>query len=263
MNGTLQAGAGQNARRATSISVIGCEPGFWSLGEGGPKNELVNDEMAITESVARELEAKVGDNVLLRIPAVNALPADSPLGAKQAEKTTRSRRLRIAAILPPVGLARFGLMPSQQLPRNVFLPLTTLQALLEQPRKINAILVAGVREQASGVPFQGILKRAFQPTLEDLGLRAEEIHSPSTPELISSDQLVLPDSVVRAAEKAFSKEKLQPVVTYLANTIVAGEPGSERKIPYSTIAGVDSMPGIGPLLDDEGKPISSRMMRLS
>ena len=38
LNGTLQSGSGTNARRATGISIIGCEPEFWALGEGGPAN---------------------------------------------------------------------------------------------------------------------------------------------------------------------------------------------------------------------------------
>ena len=48
---------------------------------------------------------------------------------------------------------------------------------------------------------------------------------------------------------------LQPVVTYLANTISAGSGDSQRKIPYSTITGVDSTAALGPLLDEAGQPI--------
>ena len=47
LNGTLQSGSGVMARCATGISVIGCEPGFWSLGEGGPEKPLVEDEAAV------------------------------------------------------------------------------------------------------------------------------------------------------------------------------------------------------------------------
>ena len=78
---------------------------------------------------------------------------------------------------------------------------------------------------------------------------------------ISGDQLVLPDEVVRAAEKVYSRGGVQPVVTYLANTISVGEGAEQRKIPYSTITGVDSLPGIGPLLDEAGSRSSWRTMR--
>ena len=56
--------------------------------------------------------------------------------------------------------------------------------------------------------------------------------------------------------RAFRRRRLQPVVTYLANTIAVGEGDAQRKIPYSTITGVDSTPQLGPLLDDTGQPIT-------
>ena len=43
-----------------AISVIGCEPEFWSLGEGGPAKPLAEDEVALTEPLARELGCGVG-----------------------------------------------------------------------------------------------------------------------------------------------------------------------------------------------------------
>jgi putative ABC transport system permease protein len=255
LNGTLQSGDGRNARRATSVSVIGYVPNFWSFGKGGPERPLAEGEVAITQSLGAELEVKAGDNVLLRIPAAGGLPADSPLGAKQSDKTTRSQRLKVVAVLPPVGLARFGLLPSQQLPRNIFLPLDAVQRMLGKPGKANAIFVAGRQESGLSDRDQKILHDAFEPRLDDFGVRVATMDSPTKAELISSAELVLPDAVVQAAEKSFSDGKLQPVVTYLANTIVAGDSGHQRKIPYSIITGIDSLPGIGPLLDADGKPI--------
>ena len=45
------------------------------------------------------------------------------------------------------------------------------------------------------------------------------------------------------------------MVTYLANTLSVGEGDCAKKIPYSTITGVDSIAGLGPLLDEAGQPI--------
>ena len=79
---------------------------------------------------------------------------------------------------------------------------------------------------------------------------------------LSSEQLVLPDAVVDAAEKAFPGGAAQPVVTYLANSLVIGSGDAEKRIPYSTITGVDSVAGVGPLLDAAGEADScSRTMR--
>lgn len=250
--GTLQSGSGESLRVATHVSVVGCRPAFWDLGQGGPSEELADGEVALTESLARELDIGVGDTILLRIPVAGAIPADSALGKKDAEETSVGRRLRVAAVLPPEGLARFALQPSQRLPRNLFLPLTTLQDILQKPGRANAILVAGPSiERAPGEEASLALQAALRPQLEDYGMGVERLSSPTDCYQISSDQLVLPDAVVEAARRAFDGVELQPVVTYLANTLVVGE----RKIPYSTITGVDSTADLGPLLGESGEPI--------
>ena len=145
---------------------------------------------------------------------------------------------------PLTGLARFGLNPSQHTPANAFVTIAALQDLLDQPGKANAILVAsGDAEQASGDEAQQALQHALRPQLEDFGVRVEQISTPTEYVQIVSDQLVLPDEVVKAAERAFRDDQLQPVVTYLANTLSVGEGAAQKKIPYSTITGVDSIPG--------------------
>lgn len=242
MPGTLEAGSGHDARRATKVSIVGVEDGFWKLGEGGPENSLAAESAAITEPLARELDVKRGDSILLRISTADAIPADSPLGEKT--ETSIGRRVRVAEVLPSVGLARFALQPSQQLPRNVFVPLGTLQRVLDRAGRANAILVAGNIDTAK-----------LKPELTDYGLRIEAVDSPVKYVEVSADQLVLPDAVIAAAAKAFPGNELQPVVTYLANSLVVGGGDMERRIPYSTITGVDALAGIGPLLDDSGKPI--------
>ncbi len=242
MPGTLEAGSGADARRATRVSIVGVRHEFWKLGEGGPAEPIAVGSVAITEPLARELGVKAGDTILLRIPAAGAIPSDSPLGEKN--DTSRGRRLKISEVLPAAGIARFALQPSQQLPRNLFVPLATLQAMLEKPGRVNAILVAGAANES-----------AFKPQLADYGLRVEAIESPAKYVSISSEQLVLPVSVVAAAKKTFRGGEMQPVVTYLANSLVVGSGTEERRIPYSTITGVDSVAGIGPLLDAEGIPV--------
>ncbi len=254
VTGSAQTGNGDDVRRATSVSIVGTQPQFWSLGSGGPQKPLTDNDVAITDSLARELRADVGDQILLRIPKAGAIPADSPLGEKS--DTSLSRQLRVAAILPTEGLARFGLNPSQHTPANAFVTIAALQDLLDQPGKANAILVAsGDAEQASGDEAQQALQRALRPQLEDFGVRVEQVSTPTEYLQIVSDQLVLPDEVVKAAQRAFRDSQLQPVVTYLANTLSIGEGAAQKKIPYSTITGVDSISGLGPLLDEARNPI--------
>lgn len=240
--GTLECGSGGDIRRATNVSIVGVRDSFWKLGENGPAEPIGAGDVAITEPLARELGVEAGDTILIRIAAIEAIPADSPLGEKN--DTSRGRRLRVSEVLSAQGLARFALQPSQQLPRNAFVQPATLENMLEQPERANSILVTSLVNDAE-----------FRPQLTDYGLRVDSIEAPARYVAISSDQLVLPEAVVAAIEKAYPDAAVQPVVTYLANSIVIGEGDAARKIPYSTISGVDSVAGLGPLLNETGEPI--------
>jgi ABC-type antimicrobial peptide transport system permease subunit len=253
-SGSAQSGRGDDARRATGISIIGTRPGFWKFGGGGPEKPMGADEVVLTDALARELNVGPGDHVLLRIPKASAIPSDSPLGEKS--DTSQSRQLRVAAVLAADGLARFALIPTQHSPANAFVALDTLQDLLDQPGKANTILVASSdANRASGEVAQQALQQALRPKAEDYGLRIEHVSTPTEYVQIASDQLVLPDAAIRATERAFASDELQPAVTYLANTLTKGDGGTLRKIPYSTITAVNSLAGVGPLLDESGKPI--------
>ncbi len=254
LNGSLQAGSGKDARRATNISVLGITSSFWSLGEGGPAMGLDADQVAITEPIARELGVHEDDEILLRVPIATAIPADSTLGKKN--DTSLSRVMKVGAVLPVSGLARFGLAPTQQLPRNVFVPLATIQKLLKQPKMANAVLITlNTVDKATEWKRSVALANSFRPQLEDFGVTVSTDPSPTGAFVVSADQLVLPEAVVKAVDQYMPAPYSQPVVTYLANTISAGEGPSKRTIPYSTITGVDSTDRLGPLRDDKGKAI--------
>jgi putative ABC transport system permease protein len=233
-------------RRAAQLQVLGVTDEFWKLAEAPIKPPVERgNQVALTAEVAAELGVAVGDAVLLRIPLVESIPADSTLGEK--EETAATRRLTVAAILDAddqATLARFSLRPSQVAPRNAFVPLATMQNLLDLPDQVNALAIAG-----SGVSFDDL-----RPTLSDFGVSVKEISlgggSPRYVQ-IAADRLVLSPALVEAANKLYGKRGLQPVVTYLANRMSAGE----HRIPYSTVAGVDSTAALGPVVNDQGKPI--------
>lgn len=243
--GSLTATDGESSRNATQLSILGHTEAFWQFSSGDspaplPANPLTGNQVAISRSIAAELDVEVGDEVLLRVPLVDSMPADSVLGEKA--DTTTSRRLEVVDVLPDEGLARFSLRPSQQPPRNVFVPLATLQKLLDLPGKANAIAFDEY-------------KFSLQPKLVDYNVAVSKVPGDSPTERsylrITAERLVLPDALSSASRSAFPNADIQPAVTYLANTLRLGE----RQIPYSTVTGVDSLPGIGPLLDEQGKPI--------
>ena len=85
--------------------------------------------------------------------------------------------MEVAEVLPSTGIARFALQPSQQLPRNVFVRLATLEDMLDRPQQVNASLVAGEVDEAK-----------FKPTLADYGLRIDAVESPTKYVEVSADQ---------------------------------------------------------------------------
>ncbi|HYO26378.1 MAG TPA: hypothetical protein VEQ85_15665, partial [Lacipirellulaceae bacterium] len=257
----------RQTRRATGLSVVGVTPEFWTLagpaGAGPPaaassaSAQLKGNEVALTADVARELGAAQGDFIVLRVPSAGSAPADSSLGEK--EDATASRRLRVAHVLDDAqrgAMARFALRPSQQAPRNAFVPLEMLAELLEIEGRANAILLAGDSVEQALPPAAGeALQRALKPTMADYGVTVEEVRiggGDAGYVRIAADRLVAPPHLVEVAQRLFGGLNLQPAVTYLANTIVAGD----RKIPYSTVVGVDSTRILGPVVDDAGDPIA-------
>lgn len=221
------------SRNATQLTIFGHTNQFWQFEEGPSPAPLKRNQVALSRSIAAELNVELGDEVLLRVPLLDNMPADSVLGEKL--DTTTSRRLEIVHVLSDEGLARFSLRPSQQPPRNVFVPLATLQDLLDLEGKANVIALD-----------ESAIK--LHPNLEDYGLTVSEEEGYLR---LTADRLVLPPAVKEAFTAKFPEAEVQPAVTYLANTIKLGE----KQIPYSTVTGIDSLAEVGPLLDENKQPI--------
>ena len=200
--------------------MIGCRPEFWSLGEGGPAKPLADDEVALTESVARELGVEAGDSILLRIPT---RPRFRPT-ARSAKKTDTSQAgtLKVAAVLPAEGLARFGLTPSSAVAAKCVRAARDAAGFAETARqgeRDSSWRRAKQRKRPATMRSSALQTSACSRRLRTTACVLEHLASPTNCFQISADQLVLPDEVVQAAEQAFPKKQLQPVVTYLANTI--------------------------------------------
>jgi putative ABC transport system permease protein len=248
--GSMSASSGDRTEQATQLTILGVTDEFWKLGEDQAV-ELAGDEAILTQAIADELHARVGDEVLMRVAVPSNIPADSTLGEKA--DSTAVRRLSVKAIVNE-GIARFGLQPSQLEPRNVFVPLATLQRLLDVPDKANVVAV-GDADAA-----MRLVEPRLRPALADFGLRVEEFASGEVRYVqLSAERLVLPEYVVGLAEHFVSGPRgqaprlaPQAAVTYLANTINLGE----KKVAYSTVTGIDSTAELGPLRDDDGRPVA-------
>ena len=122
----------------------------------------------------------------------------------------------------------------------MYVPLARLQRDLNQPGKVNTILVGRASRTA---PLERLLKQRY--TLADVGLRLRNLEKPGCLSL-ESDSALIGDAVAAAALSAAQSLGLraQPVLTYLVNGIrVRG-----REVPYSLVTALDS--GLAPARED-------------
>ncbi|MGA2067382.1 MAG: ABC transporter permease [Thermoguttaceae bacterium] len=252
LRASLERAESDPPRRANQVQVVGCNERFWGLWglppeAGTPERAMSRGGIVLNKPVARQLGVAAGDTVLLRLPRPGAIPAESALGRKQ--QTVRSLRLAISAVVPVEGPGRFGLEPSQRLPRNAYVSLADLQDALGEPGRVNAILVS---EENPFLPPRETLGAApWRPQLADYGIQVQE--APGGYLNITSDRMILRPAAEKAVLDALAGMKVQPVLTYLANTIAC----RNRQIPYSTITAIDFADGppLGPFLSTNGKPV--------
>jgi putative ABC transport system permease protein len=244
LQATLAHGREKERHSAGQVTVIGCDDRFWDFDPAGPHPRMDAGEIVLNEPLAEKLSARVGDNVIVRLPQPGDIPAESALGRKT--ETVRSLpALKVSAIVPAAGLGRFGLRPTQQLPYNAYVALATLQKGLDQPGRVNAIFARDAGNDHASV--------SFQPSLADYGLSL--VKSPRDYFNLTTDRMLLEEPIEQAAEKVFTPLDGQPTFTYLANYILAGS--GKGKIPYSTVTALDlrMKPPLGPFLTPEGQTI--------
>ncbi|MCE9603899.1 MAG: ABC transporter permease [Planctomycetia bacterium] len=226
---------------------------------------LADDVVYVNQTLADELNVKVGDEVILRLPAAREVPTESPLGRKN-ENVANSSRLKIGALPPPaLPLADLTLRPNQQTPKNLFVSIKVLQKTVGKPQYANAIFATAAPAAAPGatpgaaldqriLAQQNVtLNAAFHPQLADYGL-AWKLAKPGYFSL-TSDRMLFDPALEKAVLETYKEFQPQQVFTYLANTIAAGS----KQIPYSTIAALDmrDTPTLGPFRTQDGTPIES------
>lgn len=248
--------------RATRVNLNGIDENFFALFPNEATDSLSSylrrrsgqtfSSVIINAALQQELQAQIGDQILLSFKSYSEIPRASLLGQKETDEVLEALRLTITHILPSRGLGRFGLQTQQQLPLNAFVSLPVLQRALGQGGKVNAMLIAPTippLRGASGVllsgvdstntPLKGgiddalaILSMTLQTSwrLDDLGLLIEPRENFFS---LTSRALILKPSLVQHAQNATNDLQLpsQTLLTYLANTIRL----REHMIPYSTI----------------------------
>ena len=232
----------RSGRRASRVQALGVRESFWRFGgavsqprAGDPDSEWWKSvglfEAALNGALAQELQAREGDDVLLRVQKPSAIPRQTFLG--QRDQTVLTLRLQVARVVPSEGLGRFSLAASQFQPLNIYVPLEALQRRLKQESRANAIFAAG-----SGEDLQTALAKAFDLTDVGLALRPNPKRGWLS---IESAQIFLPPylagvAIQRAADLSLAAA---PTLAYLVNSMTVGAPPRDRAIPYSMVAALD------------------------
>lgn len=218
-------------RRASRVNVYGVDDRFWTFNGVAGRTGPANREAFVSRALANDIGAATGGTILVRVERPSAIPVESLHGQK--EDPGRTVRLTVAAVLDRAGLGEFSIRPQQGEVRAVFVPMRRLQQDLEQPSKVNALLVADGAGATAEVVLRALKSAA---TFEDVGLSLRTLESQHAVALEAAAGL-LDRPRASAAERAAQSAgvDMRPVLTYLANTLRSGD----RQVPYSLVAALD------------------------
>jgi ABC-type lipoprotein release transport system permease subunit len=209
------------------VAIYGVDERFWQFhGVQGRIGPAVRDAF-VSRALAADLGLANGGAILVRVEKPTAIPLESLHGRK--DDPGRTLRLTVRDVLDAAQMGDFAIQPQQGLVRNVFVPLSRLQQDLDQPGRVNAILVAD-----RGVPAPDLLADLLRrhAALADYGLTLRALDQPHAIAIESNAgvQDTARASVIDHAAVATDTAS-QPVLTYLANAIR----GNGREVPYSLV----------------------------
>jgi ABC-type lipoprotein release transport system permease subunit len=224
-------------QRANAIAICGVDQRFWQLAPTPTTMSLGVREVALNRALAQQLEAKIGDSILLRVEKPGFLPRDAPLSS--TNDTTVAMRMTVKYLLDDAQFGRFSLAAAQIPTPTAFLDLTGLQEKTAMDRIANVVLVEGVEESA----VSEALAREWIPddALIDIRVLGERTE-------VRAERIFLDAPLVTALT---SEAQSAGIVTYFVNELRHGD----KATPYSLVAGGDwnRLPNSGaPLPQDLG-----------
>ena len=222
-------------RRAGDVNVYGVDDRFWKFNGVAGVTTPDNRNALISGSLASELGSGPGESLLLRLEKPSDIPIESLHGRK--EDQGKSIRVNVSGVLGGESLGEFSLQPQHGAVHAVFVSLSFLQREMEQPGKVNTILVQrfpGTQPADQQKFIAEVFKK--KATLEDLGLNLRLTRDQQTISLESTSKIINEHVATAAGEAAKSIGQLTlPLLSYLANSIDSGE----RSIPYSLVTALD------------------------
>jgi putative ABC transport system permease protein len=267
-------------RRAARIAILGVDQRFAALfpGEpapvpapparhgssaadgrpvpaGGAPRSAGLAPLVLNQTLARQLGARPGDDVLLSWEQPSAIPRELLLAAKDPEAQLATHRFTVAGLVADQGPGSFDLVPGQATPRNAFLPLAELQRDLGEEGRANGLLVGRLPPDIGAPAVEAALAAGLR--LDDLGLvlrllgaaaaapagAASPAGSPQATACglaLESREFFLPPAVAAGAAAAAAEMGVaaRPVLTYLAIGLAA----RGRDLPYSMVSALGPAP---------------------
>ncbi|HEV3075046.1 MAG TPA: FtsX-like permease family protein [Thermoanaerobaculia bacterium] len=251
---------------------------------GGRPGSAGLTPVILNQTLARQLGARPGDDVLLSWEQPSAIPRELLLAAKDPEEQLATHRFTVAGVVADRGPGSFDLVPGQATPRNAFLPLAELQRELGEEGKANALLVGRLPPDTGAPAVEAALAAGLR--LDDLGLVLRPLYaaasgappaagstgaaspaagaaaSAGSPRqagaglgpaacglALESREFFLPPAVAASAAAAAAEMGVaaRPVLTYLAIALAA----HGREVPYSMVSALGTAPRAGP---EAGQP---------
>lgn len=232
--------------RAGNVAVYGVDARFFAF-HGVAVEAPLGSGAWLSPDLAAELGAAKDDTVVLRVARPTDIPLDSLHG--QDEEAGRTVRLTSLGALTREQVGDFSLAPGQGPVRSIFLPLERLQKDIEQPGRVNTILVGGGSLDNVRAAIDATT------TAADVGLQVSSLPHAETL-LVESAAGIIPDGQATKVLQAASDRGrgTTPVLTWLANRITVGT----QTVPYSLITAIGFEAGgdaaLQRLLQTQGTP---------
>ena len=231
--------AQESGRRVGQLRVYGVDDRFWRFHGVADISGPQDRDVFVSGALAREIDAEAGSTVLLRIQRPSEIPLESLHGRK--DDLGRTIRLTVRAVVPPSQLGDFSLEAQQGDVRALFVPLARLQGELAIEGRVNALLVS--RSPGTSGDARAALEQIVkaEATLADMSLTVETLDRRAVVAIGSNAGLLnqsQADAVRSATADAGMVGAVQPVFTYLANTLRHGD----RVVPYSLVTATDLRP---------------------
>ncbi len=274
LRGSLDRDREKQHLRVGQVNIFGVDQRLWSLLEHQDLPPPADNQAILNSRVAEQLQAAAGDEITLWIELPSAIPRDSLLGEREEQSVEIT--LTVKTILDESSKAgRLALMPDQQLPLDLFVSLSTLQAALDldeikasrrnpqsRPARVNSLFFSSDNQTTAtsyaavqtAEKLEAALKAALK--LEDLSLKMAPNEQYKYLSL-ESEQMILDPQIEQAGQAAAESLNLatSPVMVYIANEISHSQPEKQpEKQPakqpekqnqqsgfsmYSIVAGVE------------------------